>query len=62
MFYAFAHVAVVVMMNELDKDSFLLLIDKLINRDSEQKISEIVSEIYPGGLDAYRRDLSEFIN
>lgn len=62
MFYAFAHVAVVVMMNELDKDAFLLLIDKLSNRKSDQKTSEIVSKIYPGGLDAYRRDLSEFIN
>ena len=62
MFYAFAHVASVVLMNRLDKDSFRLLIDRLINRKSDQKTSEIVAEIYPGGLDAYKTDLDEFIN
>lgn len=62
MFYAFSHVALVVMMNELDDESFLLLIDMLIRQNSDQKSSAIVSAIYPGGLDAYREDLKKFIN
>ena len=61
MFYAFSHAAVVVMMNQLDSETFLLLIDEMSKRNTDQKVSEIVSEIYPGGLEAYRRDLNQFI-
>ena len=61
MFYAFSHVAVVVLMNDLDKDGFNELIARLVSRKTDEKVSKIVGDIYPGGLNAYKRSLHEFI-
>ena len=61
MFYAFSHVAVVVLMDNLDKDGFKELVSRLVSRKTDEKVSEIVGEIYPGGLNAYKRALHEFI-
>ena len=61
MFYAFSHVAVVVLMNNLDHTTFKELTNRLINRKTDEKVSEIVGGIYPGGLNAYKRALHEFI-
>lgn len=61
MFYAFSHVAVVVLMDNLDKETFSKLIHRLINRKTDQKISSIVSDLYPGGLDGYKKAIYEFI-
>ena len=62
MFYAFSHVAVVVLMENLDKETFSQLISRLISRKTDQKTSMIVSELYPGGLDEYKKAIYEFIH
>lgn len=62
MFYAFSHVAVVVLMENLDKETFSKLISRLISRKTDQKTSMIVSELYPGGLDEYKKAIYEFIH
>ena len=61
MFYAFSHIVVVVLMNNLDHTTFKELTNRLINRKTDEKVSEIVGGIYPGGLNAYKRALHEFI-
>ena len=61
MFYAFSHVAVVVLMENLDKETFSQLISRLINRKTDQKMSTIISELYPGGLDEYKKAIYKFI-
>lgn len=61
MFYAFSHVAVVVLMDTLDRDGFKELTSRLVSRKTDEKVSEIVGAVYPGGLNAYKRALHEFI-
>lgn len=61
MFYAFSHVAVVVLMDNLERESFKELISRLVSRKTDEKVSEIVGEVYPGGLNAYKKALHEFI-
>ena len=61
MFYAFSHVAVVVLMDNLERGSFKELISRLVSRKTDEKVSEIVGEVYPGGLNAYKKALHEFI-
>ncbi|MBE6250029.1 MAG: hypothetical protein E7111_00055 [Bacteroidales bacterium] len=60
-YYSFAHVAVVVLMKNLDHSELAVLMSRLDNRSTDVIQSSVVSDLFPGGMEAYKRAVYEFI-
>lgn len=61
-YYGLSHAIVATMMQNMDAGEMKSLIVKIKNRDTSQKISGFVNELYPGGIEALEEDLISFVN
>lgn len=60
-YYSFAFAAVTILYEKLPQDKFGAMVSRLVDRNTESSIAEIVNEVYEGGISAFERDFTSFI-
>ncbi len=58
---ALSSITVAAMIKNLFPDKFSLLVKKIKERDTSQEVSELVQEIYPGGVSKLEEDMMELV-
>lgn len=61
-YYGLSHAVVATMMQNLGHQEIVSLVLKIKGRDTSQKISDFVEQLYPGGVKGLEEDLIVFVN
>lgn len=60
-YYGLSHAVVATLMQNLPSEKFSYLVNCIVERDTSQKLSGFVENIYPGGIEALEKDLLDFV-